>query len=65
LIHNPVVSRPPFQTHKETRLKTTTIAVLAISPLAVAGNASAIDWNAICCEERYEYHNICGTFGGR
>ena len=38
-------------------MKTTKIAIIAISLLAMAGNASAIDWNAICCDGGYEYRH--------
>lgn len=31
--------------------------ILAISLVAFAGNASAIDWNAICCDGGYEYRH--------
>jgi len=48
LIQNLVVPKPPFHTQKETRLKTAKIAILSIGLLAVAGNASASDWTAIC-----------------
>ena len=38
-------------------MKTAKIAIIAISLLTVAGNASALDWNAICCDGGYEYRH--------
>ena len=38
-------------------MKATKIAIVAISLLTMAGNASAIDWAAICCDGGYEYRN--------
>ena len=32
-------------------------SILALSLLALAGNAGAVDWNAICCDGGYEYRN--------
>lgn len=38
-------------------MKTTKIAIIAISLLTMAGNASAVDWTAICCDGGYEYRH--------
>jgi len=38
-------------------MKTAKIALIAMSLLTVAGNASALDWNAICCDGGYEYRH--------
>ena len=38
-------------------MKTTKITILAISLLAMAGNASAVDWAGICCDGGYEYRH--------
>lgn len=33
------------------------ISILALGLLSIAGNAAAIDWNAICCDGGYEYRH--------
>lgn len=35
----------------------TRIAILACSVMLMAGNAGAVDWNAICCDGGYEYRH--------
>ena len=32
-------------------------SIIAVSLLAFAGNAAAVDWSAICCDGGYEYRN--------
>jgi len=38
-------------------MKRVTTSMLACSMLAVAGNAAALDWTAICCDGGYEYRH--------
>lgn len=38
-------------------MKALKISVLAVSMLAIAGNARAVDWAAICCDGGYEYRH--------
>lgn len=38
-------------------MKSIRIPILALSLLSIAGNAAAIDWNAICCDGGYEYRH--------
>jgi chemotaxis protein MotB len=38
-------------------MKAMKISVLAVSMLAIAGNAGAVDFNAICCDGGYEYRH--------
>jgi chemotaxis protein MotB len=38
-------------------MKGLTTAILTLSMLALAGNASAVDWNPICCDGGYEYRH--------
>jgi chemotaxis protein MotB len=42
---------------KETTMNVKKIFVLAVSMLAIAGNAGAIDFGAICCDGGYEYRH--------
>ena len=38
-------------------MKSIRISILALGLLSIAGNAAAIDWNAICCDGGYEYRH--------
>ena len=38
-------------------MKSIRIPILALGLLSIAGNAAAIDWNAICCDGGYEYRH--------
>ena len=38
-------------------MKAMKISVLAVCMLAIAGNAGAVDWAAICCDGGYEYRH--------
>ena len=38
-------------------MKSIRISILGLGLLSIAGNAAAIDWNAICCDGGYEYRH--------
>ncbi|MBX9660322.1 MAG: OmpA family protein [Nitrospiraceae bacterium] len=38
-------------------MKSICISILGLGLLSIAGNAAAIDWNAICCDGGYEYRH--------
>ncbi len=38
-------------------MKSLRISILGLGLLSIAGNAAAIDWNAICCDGGYEYRH--------
>ncbi|NOS79899.1 MAG: OmpA family protein [Nitrospira sp.] len=38
-------------------MKSIRISILTLGLLSIAGNATAIDWNAICCDGGYEYRH--------
>ena len=42
---------------KGVNMKSIRISILALGLLSIAGNAAAIDWNAICCDGGYEYRH--------
>jgi chemotaxis protein MotB len=42
---------------KGVRMKSIRISILGLGLLSIAGNAAAIDWNAICCDGGYEYRH--------
>jgi chemotaxis protein MotB len=46
-----------FNKKKETTMKAMKISFLAVSMLAIAGNAGAIDLPGICCDGGYEYRH--------
>jgi hypothetical protein len=52
------VSDPTHTTHlnkqKEIKMKAWKISVLAVSMMAIAGNAGAVDLSGICCDGGYE-----------
>jgi chemotaxis protein MotB len=48
---------PEYLSTKESIMKGMKTAILTLSMLALAGNAAAIDWNAICCDGGYEYRH--------
>ncbi|MDP3092776.1 MAG: OmpA family protein [Nitrospira sp.] len=38
-------------------MKSIRISILGLGLLSIAGNAAALDWNAICCDGGYEYRH--------
>jgi len=42
---------------KGVSMKSICISILGLGLLSIAGNAAAIDWNAICCDGGYEYRH--------
>jgi chemotaxis protein MotB len=55
------VANPTETTHfnkqKETTMKTIKITVLAVSMLAIVGNAGAVDLSGVCCDGGFEYRH--------